>query len=499
MKNDKKIFVFGTGVGKEIVRCCIKKSTNIEAYIDNDVAKQGSIQDGIFVYSIEHLPKDSLVIISVMKYKDILFQLIDYGISPLNIIPFFSVTAEEYPDFVSLFNVNKWRDSLMEWGMIVIKNTDNYSECDKSIANIKIDGKRKVIFIGDNEEAKYFVNLFKSKYENESLIFDEEYSVERLCEKMFPLLCEDIENLKIFIIEPYKALKIKGDLLEIGIKEEDIVCIGKPLTTGSKLQDLYDPMLGYTWKGDLPGFMRFGTPGDDVLRIVTLGGSTTDATLYNIKSYSEWLYEIMTDMGIKVEVLCGGIAGYTVSQELQKLYRDVLNLKPDLVISYSGINDSRDFYTTSEYPFTRFYQTNNLVKMINKNLLVNDLFGDIEINDICLGVGECDSKAMFWLKCERLMHAICEEFDISFIAFLQPYNKDCKESYMTNVVKHYFEKKEILKSNNWNDWLHDFTELFDKDTCVFIDNCHVYERGNKIIARRMIPYIIKALKKESKL
>ena len=44
------------------------------------------------------------------------------------------------------------------------------------------------------------------------------------------------------------------------------------------------------------------------------------------------------------------------------------------------------------------------------------------------------------------------------------------------------------------DWIHDFTDAFDRDEYIYIDSCHVNALGNSIIAKRMDaiigPYLI---------
>ena len=35
------------------------------------------------------------------------------------------------------------------------------------------------------------------------------------------------------------------------------------------------------------------------------------------------------------------------------------------------------------------------------------------------------------------------------------------------------------------DWMHDFTDAFDRDDYIYIDSCHVNALGNEIIAKRI--------------
>lgn len=59
----------------------------------------------------------------------------------------------------------------------------------------------------------------------------------------------------------------------------------------SKFCGKYDPLLGFSRDDDLTGFKRFGDETDAALRIVTLGGSTTDYSYSAIRSWPEILHE----------------------------------------------------------------------------------------------------------------------------------------------------------------------------------------------------------------
>ena len=57
---------------------------------------------------------------------------------------------------------------------------------------------------------------------------------------------------------------------------------------------------------------------------------------------------------LSVKIFNGAIAGIGAHQEALKLFRDIQKLKPDLVLSYSGVND---FDSWQDYsPFVKDYQ-----------------------------------------------------------------------------------------------------------------------------------------------
>lgn len=132
----------------------------------------------------------------------------------------------------------------------------------------------------------------------------------------------------------------------------------------------FDPTMGYAHdyleldkklstagKKIIPGFVKYGDESGDStqVRVVVLGGSTSDGTLMPY-SWPEDLYQIMKDNRYNSVVYNGGVGGFSSSQELLKLIRDVIQLKPDIVISLDGINDISCIHSIQDYPYINPYQ-----------------------------------------------------------------------------------------------------------------------------------------------
>ena len=153
---------------------------------------------------------------------------------------------------------------------------------------------------------------------------------------------------------------IKEQLLQLGlIEEHDFYIFNKWMEKREGIIDINDYYFGYSRKyhentGGYTGFKKFSDKNSTKVRkrIVVLGGSTSDCG-YNtaVTNWTEWLEIILRESGCSVEVLAGGIQGYASSQELLKLIRDVLILRPDLVISFSGINDATGMGMLVQYFF----------------------------------------------------------------------------------------------------------------------------------------------------
>lgn len=388
-----------------------------------------------------------------------------------------------------------WCEILSELKLIRSKKTEEHT----------------VVVIGANKYGKYFskkISQHIGSYWGMTTVNRDDVPQDMISyvRDINELVYEDIEKLKVYIIDPYRVIKTTGVLLDMGIKKSSIKVVGQSPMNGTRLQNIYDINLGYTWKdGGIPGFVLFGGGGKDnannTFRIVTLGGSTTDSTLSNIKSWPEILYEKLSKFNKNIEVYNGGISAYRAAQELQKLMRDVVMiLKPDMVISYSGINDSSEIRLEPKHPFTVNYRADIVRKCISKNLIRNP-FHAVKVSEYTLGLEDKNELWEHWLYCERAMHAICQEYGITFYGVLQPYAKNDKKALRTydfrKKLNHFYRNtKEMIgeMEKEGQDWLKDFTDIFDGEEKLFYDHCHVYERGNRIIASRMMPYVLRTMR-----
>lgn len=120
---------------------------------------------------------------------------------------------------------------------------------------------------------------------------------------------------------------------------------------------------------------------DDVtpLKIFLLGGSTTDQTAI----FHNWpapLTQRLGELGHDVIVFNGGVSSFGVAKELLKLIRDGLPLKPDLILTYNGVNE---FESEDGYPFFSSWEKyffDDVIKMRppflpNFSTLVNSWLG----------------------------------------------------------------------------------------------------------------------------
>ena len=90
----------------------------------------------------------------------------------------------------------------------------------------------------------------------------------------------------------------------------------------AKKADIIDPHLGYSRSGDVEGYVihKHCDESKEFLKIMITGGSTTDDTFSNQRSWPSFLSEILNERKISHIIYNGGIVGYNSSQELSLIH-----------------------------------------------------------------------------------------------------------------------------------------------------------------------------------
>ncbi len=206
---------------------------------------------------------------------------------------------------------------------------------------------------------------------------------------------------------------------------------------------LLDPQLSHAYSVEylkqklpeftvLPGFVAYADPEKkkNALRIFALGGSTTDPHFK--ESWPYFLQKKLDALGIDAIVFNGGVAGYSTNQELLKLQRDVLPMKPDIVLGLSGVNDQGFAHSHKQHPMIHPYQAKVFGALAghqepsrffpNTVDVVRRLTGPNKAEDvgITFGAEVRTSPGAQWERNIRMMHAICEELGVHYLGFRQP-------------------------------------------------------------------------------
>ena len=317
--------------------------------------------------------------------------------------------------------------------------------------------------------------------------------------------------LGIPVKSPYDIFYENMDdiLIVIGVcQESDVMQIknqlgGLGLTEGINFEtplfnDLYapldyiDPMLGYNRMSDLMGFKIYGNGSVQSKKIVTLGGSTSDPSFGGYKSWPECLHEKFVQNQGDATIYNGAISGYFSALELLKIIRDCLQLSPDIIITFDGVNDAIQPMQPG-HPMVHPYGKKTFDVMLeatvkNKiNINVNN-----EIKGVTYGCENSAPRIDFWYQNVRIMKSICQEFNIVFLPFLQPtslYKKDSttdtdEKSFAINSF--YKEAVTLAKSAGF---IIDATSILDGKSDAYADFVHYTETGNQFIAEFVFQYI----------
>lgn len=320
------------------------------------------------------------------------------------------------------------------------------------------------------------------------------------------ILYEDISEIALLNTYHYIE-RIEPLLSAYGLKQNvDYYNIHNCLK--SKYCDVFDYLLGYSRSDDMEGFKVFGDINGSGLKIVTLGGSTTDYSYSGVKCWPLFLHEILDENGIENTVINGGICGYSSCQERDKLIRDVLGLKPDIVLSFSGINDVNWTLVSQKFPYYSEYFTNSIIKKLcRKN-------NDEICEKLCMGLMREMTDYDNWYHNERVMHGVAENFNIRFFGFLQPFmleggytmsdfEKGWFDFFLQYGLKEHNAMRLIYEGSrkfyegarklvNASDFLFDISDAFDEYSGVYTDGVHCDESGNKIIAQTIFEKLTEA-------
>lgn len=234
--------------------------------------------------------------------------------------------------------------------------------------------------------------------------------------------------------------------------------------------------------------------------ILITGGSTTDVTRIH-DNWPYYLNEIIQSQEGCYRICHAAVGGYNSGQELLKLIRDGLIVKPDIHISYSGVNEIIPTYV-SEYEQTvydylldgtkKYHFLPNTRTWLFKNIVNRDF----EITEETVSVEEIP---FFWQKNMSIMDAIATENHYKFVGILQPaagiskakLPADIQEShqYFIDAYQNYYP--DLLNIVDSTEYLWDFTTIFDSiQDHVFVDDCHIHNPVyQKMIAEKVFEII----------
>lgn len=221
-------------------------------------------------------------------------------------------------------------------------------------------------------------------------------------------------------------------------------------------------------------------------------------------SWPEYLSEELRASGFQGTVINGGVEGYSTSQELLKLIRDGVNFHPDVVISYSGVND-RGAYSAPGHPMVHSYQKELFANLASADVrspfMASTIYAlnisfDLKESQISVNLGPevKVNPSEQWEKNVRLMREVALLNDAEFLATVQPYRwlkesevsslRDDRKTYAQAVQSLY---QEITPLAERAPFIHDFSQFLETRRELFKDDgVHLTAAGDKLIASQVL-------------
>lgn len=310
-------------------------------------------------------------------------------------------------------------------------------------------------------------------------------------------------------------------------------------------QSFLDPLLGYAHSDcdrhgitQIPSFVPYG-PADANLKVVTLGGSTTDPIIMGDKeeiggeNWPKLFSELCAQQNKPCQVFNGGAGAFASSQELLKLIRDVRPLNPDVVISLNGINEHYFFDApAAQYPYVSTYQqyffrtiasTGTIARYNDTRFPENDRYQGSVFNrmlpntrqvlltlrqqaggatqdapsdgPVNFGTPAAMQPWEIWDNNVQLMHAVSQQMGAEYYVFLQPtmgignYDYSSEKDADLRALKNerYYEQMTLLYGEMRQrcaqlDYCFDISGAFDGKSDLYSDPRHPNAQGNQIQA-----------------
>jgi len=246
-------------------------------------------------------------------------------------------------------------------------------------------------------------------------------------------------------------------------------------------------------------------PSDSTLRIFITGGSTSDIVL-DKNNWPILLHRLLSKKNIPHTIYVAAVGGFNSAQEYLRLIEQGLELKPHFYISYSGANEARDFGFITEYENDFYIQSLDRSEtsffLPNTIYFIKTFLLDKKPSLSLAPLPKLKTAERFQ-KNTKLMYAASKQFGFKYIGILQPLNgianyrppepQSFDTTYLMDYRKYYPSMQKFSKENP--EILYDLTSIFDSSSgYIYIDDCHLNQIGNQIVAEEMFKLIKPSVK-----
>lgn len=343
------------------------------------------------------------------------------------------------------------------------------------IINIALNKKKKIWLYDKGDEHAQYLKKVLSNYQVEIVKEIDEESI-------YELGYENIDDISVIVAEK-NAEKSEWvcdvlDSLGFGLERLDYTstnwCTCK--ANWSALVIKRDILLGRAiYVNDkYPGYDVYGNEKLAKVKIMILGGSTSTSNVYRTVSWVECFYHILSEAGYCPVIYNGAMCSYRIVDEYLHMLRDIEPLKPDFVISFSGVNN------TSERKVVNQFNTSSGDSIICNN------------SDVISGIKSDEPLYEFWYRVSKLIRLTAEYHGAKVYNFLQPMNST-NESYdliqkgMFELTEHekYIEDYKVKASAESDPIYFNLSSMLDGKKQMYIDMCHYSTEANRLIAKRV--------------
>lgn len=462
---DKKVILYGMGKGCEQVQRILEENNiSVYGYTLTTVTERDRALTEKKIYEIEEIPEtdEFQIIIAVMPRGGYKWQ-----------------TGYKWEMLTTLENRRRVNNIYLY--DTVVTNWDVNDSVTFQLIDKAYKEKKKIYIYGPSNEYGKLLDEVFDIYE----ISNEGFVDEAL---LYDMYYEGFEN-KFFVVNAVRRQDIieKCNQLEkMGLSLNELAYTG--IGYVNKVVDyrtIPDCLVNYVPScTDYKGINIHGNR-EAKNRILVLGGSTSTTGYFRIKSWVDFLYERINKEIGDVVIYNFANAGNDVVIELLKLLRDGYHVKPDYVISLSGVNNLR----YKEMVTNQFNVEQPIIwlKGLDPNCKFN---AGLEIKE---------DLFVFWRRIQKIIKAISESYGAKYLGVLQPMNvgKVNMSLFETMIFEEEREKKNAesfhVKSEQDDFYMNLMTIFEDTEENMYTDGCHYSELANRIIAERIGDAMVKMM------
>jgi len=347
------------------------------------------------------------------------------------------------------------------------------------VINIALLNNKKIWMYGDRDENTRYLKKILDKYQID--IDQEIYG-----KGIYRLSNEDVKEITIVVAErdAHKSEQIFDILDSLGYQLEKMnytaltCCTMKP--DGFRMAAKKDILLGSNTFADekYPGYFVYGVAGKAKVKIMVLGSSTSTSNVFRTVSWVDFLYEEMLEKGYYPIIYNGSVSAYGIVEEFLHMVRDIEVLRPDYIISFSGINNTFNKRAVNQF------NTQNGEWIIKSD------------SSAISGIKSTETLYDFWCRISKLMKVTAEYYGAKLYSFLQPMSVAKEELDlietslfdMTEHTKHIREYKRRAELETDKFYIN-MLSMFEDRKEMYIDMCHYSTEANRLIAESIFEVI----------